>query len=175
LVNHFEAAARACAPLPFYIYEFAARSGYAVPVAVIEELRLRLPNLAGLKVSDAPWDRFEPYLLDGLDVFVGPEALIHKGIAQGAVGAVSALASSLPELVIDAVRTGEPAASQRCVDARQAIQKFPFPSGLKVILQERGVPITGGVRAPLRAVNAEDQIELKALARSLVAALPVGT
>ena len=32
-------AAAACAPRPFYAYEFAARSGYAIPLAVIERLR----------------------------------------------------------------------------------------------------------------------------------------
>ncbi len=31
LLAHFEAAARACDPLPFYVYEFARASGYAVP------------------------------------------------------------------------------------------------------------------------------------------------
>src|SRR5436309_3424638 len=36
LLSHFGAAARACAPTPFYVYEFAARSGYAVPIPVIE-------------------------------------------------------------------------------------------------------------------------------------------
>src|SRR6476660_10595812 len=39
LLAHFDAAARACAPTSFYVYEFAARSGYAVPVPVIERLR----------------------------------------------------------------------------------------------------------------------------------------
>src|SRR5919205_915741 len=68
LFRHFEAAARACAPLPFYVYEFAARSGYAVPVAVIERLRDAAPNFRGLKVSDTPWERFAPYLIEGLDV-----------------------------------------------------------------------------------------------------------
>ena len=53
LVEHFAAAASVCAPLPFYLYEFAARSGYAVPPAVIEGLRERAPTLAGLKVSGA--------------------------------------------------------------------------------------------------------------------------
>ncbi|HEX6548775.1 MAG TPA: dihydrodipicolinate synthase family protein, partial [Candidatus Dormibacteraeota bacterium] len=64
ILEHFTTAARACAPLPFFIYEFAARSGYPVPLAVIEELRGRVDNLAGLKVSDAPWEKFEPYLLE---------------------------------------------------------------------------------------------------------------
>src|ERR671927_354439 len=60
LFEHFAAAARACAPTPFYVYEFAARSGYAVPLPVLERLRELAPNLAGLKVSDAPFERFEP-------------------------------------------------------------------------------------------------------------------
>ena len=64
-------AAEACAPLPFYAYEFAARSGYPIPLGVIERLRRRAPNLVGLKVSDRPWEKLEPYLLEGLDVFIG--------------------------------------------------------------------------------------------------------
>ena len=35
LTAHFTAAAEACAPLPFFIYAFAARSGYPVPVEVV--------------------------------------------------------------------------------------------------------------------------------------------
>ena len=96
LLAHFAAAARACEPLPFYVYEFARASGYAVPLRVIERLRERVPNLVGMKVSDTPWDAFAPYLLEGLDVFVGPESLIAQGLEHGAVGAVSALASALP-------------------------------------------------------------------------------
>src|SRR5207248_7489627 len=89
LEAHFAAAAAACAPLPFYVYEFEARAGYAVPVALIERLRESAPNLRGLKVSDKPWERLEPYLLEGLDVFVGAEALLVRGFERGAAGAVS--------------------------------------------------------------------------------------
>ncbi|MDQ6606545.1 MAG: dihydrodipicolinate synthase family protein [Actinomycetota bacterium] len=38
LLEHFAAAAAACAPLPFYVYEYADRSGYAVPVDVVRQL-----------------------------------------------------------------------------------------------------------------------------------------
>src|SRR5947207_4397633 len=58
LLAHLSAAARAAAPTPFYVYEFAARSGYAVPPAVLVQLRETAPNFRGLKVSDTPWDRF---------------------------------------------------------------------------------------------------------------------
>src|ERR671922_1109525 len=97
LLAHFDAAAGACAPTPFYVYEFARASGYAVPPSVIERLRERAPNLAGMKVSDSPWDAFQPYLIEGLDVYVGPEALIAQGLEHGAAGAVSALATAFPE------------------------------------------------------------------------------
>src|SRR6266508_2284576 len=56
LVGHLRAAAEACAPLPFYLYEFKARAGYAIPLEVVNELRATVSNLAGLKVSDTPWE-----------------------------------------------------------------------------------------------------------------------
>jgi len=158
LFEHFAAAAKACEPVPFYVYEFAARSGYAVPVAVIERLRERAPNLAGMKVSDAPWDRFEPYLLEGLDVFVGPEALIQRGLAAGATGAVSALASAFPELVVAAVR--DPSSAD-LGPVREAVQRFPFQSALKTVLARRGVPIGPYVRRPLRTLTEEESSQLE--------------
>src|ERR671911_206823 len=99
LLDHFTAAAAACAPLPFYVYEFERASGYALPIPVLLELRERAENLAGLKVSDAPFDRFAPYLVEGLDVFVGPEALIGQGMEAGAGGAGAALASGVSRRV----------------------------------------------------------------------------
>src|SRR5256885_17154493 len=43
LFSHFDSAARACAPTPFYVYEFASRSGYPVPVAFVQRLRVTAP------------------------------------------------------------------------------------------------------------------------------------
>ena len=168
ILDHFKTAGRACAPLPFYVYEFAARSGYAISLAVITDLRDQLPNFAGLKVSDTPWERVEPYLLEGLSIFIGSESLIHRGMANGAVGAVSALASALPELVLNAVKTGSQEATQRCANARDRIQAFPFHSALKTILGQRGVALTNGVRAPLRRLSLEEQSAFYPIAEDLV-------
>jgi dihydrodipicolinate synthase/N-acetylneuraminate lyase len=156
---HLEAAARACAPIPFYVYEFAVRSGYAVPLTVLDRLRAAAPNFRGLKVSDRPWDRFLPYLIEGLDVFVGPEALIPQGFAGGAVGAVSALGSAFPELVAAAVR--DPAAAD-LGPVRAAVERFPFQAAAKVILAKRGVPVGPDVRRPLRTLTDEEREELEA-------------
>ena len=155
---HFEAAARACAPTPFYVYEFAARSGYSVPLGVLAALREEASNFVGLKVSDTPWERFEPYLIEGLDIFVGPEALLPQGLAAGATGAVSALASTFPELVVAAVR--EPG-SLDLAPVRAALERFPFQAAAKVVLAKRGVPIGPDVRRPLRMLTDEERRELE--------------
>jgi dihydrodipicolinate synthase/N-acetylneuraminate lyase len=166
LFAHFAAAAAACAPLPFYVYEFARTSGYAVPHVVIERLRDVAPNLAGLKVSDHPWDKFEPYLIEGLDVFVGPESLIARGMEAGAAGAVSALASAFPELVVAAVR-GERA---NVGGLRELIERFPRHAALKHVLVQRGVAIQEDVRGPLRPLTLGERNGLDAeLARWLPA------
>ena len=157
---HLAAAAEACAPLPFYVYEFAAASGYAVSLDVLTRLRERAPNLTGMKVSDRPWEAFEPYLLDWLDVFVGPEAFIHQGLERGAVGAVSALASAFPEEVASAVGNRSRASTERVATFRAAIERFPRHAALKHVAAGRGVPISPEVRAPLRALTAEELREL---------------
>jgi dihydrodipicolinate synthase/N-acetylneuraminate lyase len=157
LLQHFVAAAAACDPVPFYVYEFAARSGYSVPVGVIERLRGEASNLAGLKVSDRPWNEFEPYLIDGLDVFVGPEALIRRGMENGAAGAVSGLASIFPEDVVAAVN-GE--RGRHVGELRAGFEPFPFHAAAKRALARRRVPIGPFVRAPLRPLTDSERTQL---------------
>ena len=158
LLEHFTAAALACAPLPFYVYEFAITSGYAVSPDLVRRLREQVTNLAGLKVSDRTWEELEGYLIEGLDVFVGFEGLIAPARANGAVGAVSALASAFPEIVAAAVRGEDvdPGALRAQVD------RYPRHAALKHVLVRRGVPINEDVRAPLRGLTAAERTELDA-------------
>jgi dihydrodipicolinate synthase/N-acetylneuraminate lyase len=163
LLAHFSAAAQACAPTPFSVYEFARVSGYAVPVPVVERLREAAPNLAGMKVSDAPFERVEPYLIEGLDIFVGVESLIGAGMRQGARGSVSALATAFPELVAAAVREAGPERSARLGELRDGLEAFPRHAALKRVLALRGVPVREDVRAPLRGLVDEEREQLDAL------------
>jgi dihydrodipicolinate synthase/N-acetylneuraminate lyase len=157
LFAHLAAAAAACDPVPFYIYEFEKVSGYAVPVAVVERLRESASNLAGLKVSDAPFEKVTPYLLDGLDVFVGAEALIGAGLREGAAGAVSAVASAFPEVVADAVATAD---STRAGELRAILERFPRHAALKAVVHARGVPLREDVRGPLRGLTENERAAL---------------
>ena len=161
LEAHFAEAAAACAPVPFYVYEFAARSGYAVPLEVLAALREEASNFVGLKVSDTPWDRFQPYLLEGLDIFVGPEALIPQGVAGGATGAVSGLASCFPDAVVPLVRDPTPERGERVGALRASMQALPFHAAAKAALGIRGVPVRGVVRRPLRTLHDDELDEVR--------------
>ena len=155
LVQHFAAAAAARHPLPFYLYEYADRSGYVVPVSVIERLRDRAPNLAGMKVSDVPFERVEPYLATGLDVFIGAEAVLAEGLEHGAVGAVSGVAGAFPEAVSALVR--DPAPERVALWRRYGgvLSGQRFQASVKAALGFRGLPVRPDVRAPLRPLPAE--------------------
>jgi dihydrodipicolinate synthase/N-acetylneuraminate lyase len=165
LLAHFSEAAQACDPLPFYVYEFAARSGYAVPLPVIATLREEASNFVGLKVSDTPWDRFEPYVLEGLDIFVGPESLIPQGLARGAIGAVSGLAGSFPDAVVALMREPTAENGARVGALRASLQALPFQAASKMVLGLRGVPVRGRVRPPLRGLRDDETAEVERIVR----------
>lgn len=165
LAAHFVAAARASAPLPFYCYAFTARSGYPLPVSVIRRIAESVDNLAGLKVSESPFERVEPYLELGLPVLVGNEPLIGAGVARGALGTVSGMAAAFPDVVREALDAGDDAAMDRLRGLRAAMEASgQFIASAKHALRLRGVGVGTGMRAPLRTLSAE---EAAALERSL--------
>ena len=125
---------------------------------MIDRIREAAPNLAGLKVSNQPFADVEPYLIDGLDAFVGAEALVLEGLERGAAGAVSGLAAVFPEEVVTMVRTR----SGSVGELRAALERFPFQAAAKHVLGRRGVPVRGDVRAPLRPLREDERAELDA-------------
>jgi dihydrodipicolinate synthase/N-acetylneuraminate lyase len=173
LLQHFAAAAGACAPLPFYVYEYADRTGYTVSVDVIEALRERAPNLTGMKVSDAPFARVAPYLTSGLDVFIGAEAVLPEALRAGAVGAVSGVAAAFPEPVAALVAEPTTERSELVNALRSALSRNPLQASAKAALAFRGLPVRGDVRAPLLELGAEQTDALRAELEHLLPSLVV--
>jgi dihydrodipicolinate synthase/N-acetylneuraminate lyase len=167
LLRHLRSAADACAPLPFYVYEFAARSGYAIPVDVIVRLRDEAPNLAGMKVSDTPWTAVEPYVLDGLDLFVGSEPLTLQALSRGGTGTVSGLGTAFPEIVAALVHERSATAGEQVSTLRRLLGPMPFQAALKRVLVERGVAIRPDVRPPLRPLTDDEREAAIAAARAV--------
>jgi dihydrodipicolinate synthase/N-acetylneuraminate lyase len=173
LTAHLLAAAEACAPLPFYIYAFAARSGYPVPLEVVARVRDAASNLAGLKVSESPFLKVEPFLDLGLPVFVGSEPLIPAAMARGALGAVSGLAAAFPEVVRAALDAPDTAAEARLRTLRSAMEAHPFIASVKHVLRRRGVPLNPDLRAPLRALTEAEGAALDSVLGELDPAVPL--
>jgi dihydrodipicolinate synthase/N-acetylneuraminate lyase len=155
-LRHLAAVARACHPTPFYVYELESAAGYPFDPAMLARLRDEHDNVKGMKVSDAPWEKFERYLLDGYDILVGPEALIHRGMQAGAVGAVSALASAFPDRVAAVVDDPTEAGAEGLKALRESVDALQRHAALKRIAARRGVPIAPDVRAPLRDLDAAE-------------------
>jgi dihydrodipicolinate synthase/N-acetylneuraminate lyase len=153
LTAHFLVAAAACAPLPFFIYAFAGRSGYPVSVSVVERVGAAADNLAGLKVSEAPLDRVLPYLDLGLPVLIGSEPLLPPALARGAAGSVSGLAAAFPDVVRRALDQPDNDAEARLTALRAAMERQPFIAAAKHVLSRRGVPISTSMRAPMRPLT----------------------
>jgi dihydrodipicolinate synthase/N-acetylneuraminate lyase len=170
LTAHFVAAARACSPLPFYCYAFTARSGYPLPVDVIERIGGAVDNLAGLKVSESPFERVEPYLDLGLPVLIGYEPLIPAGLARGAIGSVSGMAAAFPDVVRAALDHPEDGA-ERLSEVRAAMEaNGQFIAAAKHVVGRRGVPVDRGMRAPLRRLTDAETRALDAATERLAAA-----
>jgi dihydrodipicolinate synthase/N-acetylneuraminate lyase len=173
LTAHFVAAARACAPLPFYCYAFTARSGYPLPVEVISRIADAVDNLAGLKVSESPFERVEPYLHLGLPVLIGNEPLIAAGIAGGAIGTVSGMSAAFPDVVREALDAGDEAAMDRLRSVRAAMEASgQFIAAAKHVLGMRGVAVGRGMRAPLRKLTADEASSLEVAVNEMLERAP---
>jgi dihydrodipicolinate synthase/N-acetylneuraminate lyase len=173
LTAHFVAAARAAAPLPFYCYAFTARSGYPLPVEVIRRIGAAVDNLAGLKVSESPFERIEPYLELGLPVLIGNEPLIPAGVACGAIGSVSGMAAAFPDVVRAAVDVADEAAGTRMRALRGGLEASgQFIAGVKHVLGMRGVPVSPGMRAPLRRLTDAEARRLEVDVAEFLSATP---
>ena len=152
LLAHFAAAAAACAPLPFYVYEFERTSGYAVPPHVD-----RSPARAGA----------EPRRPEGLRPPVGQvRAVSDRGPRRlRRAGVADRPGPGRPEPWAPSRRSRRPSPSWSSpavrgdgedVDVgglRELIERFPRHAALKHVLVRRGVPISEDVRGPLRALT----------------------
>jgi dihydrodipicolinate synthase/N-acetylneuraminate lyase len=165
LIAHFEMIASACAPVPFYLYEIRDRTAYALPETVVLAVQERAGNFVGMKVSDRRLDELRPYILPGLDLMVGSEALIPDAVALGAVGAVSALAAALPRAVGRVFAGDEPGSHADAL--RSELARYPFQSALKTALVAQGVLDDPSVRRPLRPLADAEREALTAWLESV--------
>ena len=133
LLGHFTAAASACAPSPSTCTSSRRRAATRCPGRRLE-LRGRAPNLAGLKVSDTPWERFEPY---------SSRAWTYSSAPRRSSRAVSARVRRRRVRARDGVPRARCRLRTRAVgrarrglaELRAAIERFPRHAALKHVLR----------------------------------------
>lgn len=141
--------------LPVLLYHVPSYTGIPITPELVEPL-LSYPHLIGLKDSGGDVGttaRFARAFVGRLEVFVGSDSLVAEAHRAGAVGAITALANVVPDLVAAVRRAilggGDADAAQAALDrVRTAARAWPMPAALKAALSIlAGLPRTS-VRPP---------------------------
>jgi len=147
---------------------------------LVRELRSRVPNFVGLKVSSSDLGRVQEYLAaggDGLVMYTGADGLMLPSLAAGTSGSVSGNANVFPELfcgLYSAFQVGDWARAltlQRQINqVRRILRDGLHPAFFKAALAYRGIK-GGRVRSPMRELTQEERAELVASLKELVPGL----
>lgn len=175
MTTHYRRVARAV-DLPVYIYHIPSKTGNRLSLETLRELAA-IPGIAGLKDSskDVPWLAQAVDTAPELTILAGSDTLLFAGLEIGCTGVVSAVANVVPELVADlyaAYDAGEEDRARQLqstiFDIRSALKRGPYLAGVKTALAVRDVDFdVGGLRAPLRTMDASDRRALAAELRDL--------
>lgn len=175
LVEHYRRVA-AAVDVPIYLYRFPARTGNSLSLAAFREIA-SIDGVAGIKDSsgDLAWLGQAIDAAPDLTVLTGSDDVLLPGLALGTAGAVSAAANVFPELVVElygAYDAGEceraSALQSTLYRLRRAIDAGPFMSGVKTALALRDLDFdVGGLRGPLRTMDADQRATLEAELREL--------
>jgi 4-hydroxy-tetrahydrodipicolinate synthase/2-dehydro-3-deoxy-phosphogluconate/2-dehydro-3-deoxy-6-phosphogalactonate aldolase len=175
LVEHYRAVTEAV-DLPVYVYHIPSKTGNRIDLETLSELAA-IDGVEGLKDSskDVPWLGQAVDANPELDFLVGSDSLLFAGLSVGCTGLVSAVANVFPELVVDcydAFAAGDREAAReiqsRVFEVRSALKRGPYMAGVKTALSllDTGFDV-GGLRAPLRSMDASDREALAADLRDL--------
>lgn len=167
--EHFRRLAEAAPAIGHYVYENPERVGYAVGVETVVRLVREVPGILGVKDTGDSVARIGRYLAAAegeIDVYAGNNELVVAALTVGARGAVSAIASAVPELMVEvyerwaAGRLDEALELQRTVIRLQrCIEEMPYLGAIKHLVRRRGLP-AGGLRAPQPDVSPEQAAEI---------------
>jgi 4-hydroxy-tetrahydrodipicolinate synthase len=171
LFGHFEALAKACAPLPLLLYNIPGRCATRLEPATIYKLATHCPNIVGLKqcYNDleelAELRRLLP--AERFMIWSGDDAMTLPMMALGAQGVVSvaghvagALLQTLTQAMLNSDLSAARAAHYRLLPIVQALFAHPNPLVSKALLAHLGLLPYGTVRLPLAELSPAEQAAL---------------
>ena len=155
------------AAVPVLLYHIPQVTGAALTPGLVEALRAEHPGrVRGVKDSSGDWDTARAFLaLDGLEVLIGDERLLHRAVPLGCAGAVSGMANLHPARLTDVIATGHEDAALSA--ETEAVVSHPVVPALKVLMaRASGDPVWERVRPPLAPLEAEARAALLAATRA---------
>ncbi len=174
LQEHFSAIAAAVPEMPLLLYNFPQLVGQPLPVDVIHALHAAHTNIIGMKDTSGDLS----YMLTVLEqlpadfnVLVGQGAVVLPALAAGAVGAVLACATLIPQQwqqLLRALDQGELVKARAIQYQAQQVSRLVGKGGSLTVragLEMLGLPI-GPPRHPLTfegALTGADLAQLRAL------------
>lgn len=163
--------------LPFIIYHIPSTTGYSLTPSLLREMKQN-PKVIGVKISSASTYELQNFKAIGGEDFLlfnGPDEQFLAGRVMGASAGIGGTYGAMPELFVTlerhirAGRLEEARAMQfKINEIVTMLLSLPIHAALKEIIRLRGVDC-GTVRAPLETVSANQQGEVEAVYRKILA------
>ena len=150
-------------PGKLYIYNFPDRTGYPIPVGVVQRLALRHPNIVGCKDTISGMDHTRELikavkpLRPDFEIYSGFDDNFAHNVLSGGDGCIGGLSNLAPEVCSAWVRAVE----RRDMDAVERIQRkidrlmdiygvgMPFVPFIKRAMELRGIGVKAHASRPL--------------------------
>lgn len=153
-------------PLPegteVILYNIPQVTGVPVPVETVRALRDQFPAIVtGVKDSAGDWENTRRLLaaFPDLDIMIGDERLLERGVALGASGSITGVANFRPE-TLTAIMAGHPA-DPAIVPLVNAIVALPVTPAIKVLVgHATGDRAWRAVRPPFSELSDSDAATL---------------
>jgi len=163
--------AAAAPAMPFYYYDIPALTGVNISMPdFLEQAADRIPNLAGIKVSNGDLTAFQLCLqADGgrFDLPYGNDESLMAALALGASGAVGStynFAAPIYLRLLRAFKAGDLASARveqfRSVRLVRELGRFGFMGAAKAVMKMLGVDV-GPARLPNSNLTAEQVVSLR--------------
>ena len=167
VAEHYRVVAGA-ADLPFFAYNLPSATGIEIAPPLMEKIRDRVPQLAGLKHSALNFGHVRPFVAMGLDCFIGRANWTLAALSMGAVGVVDGWPGIAPEYwteLRDAFAAGDMDRARAAQDKGIAVVDFfeigHFHPVLKAAIGYRTGIDCGTPRPPGAPLSADQDRELR--------------
>lgn len=151
---------------PVLLYNIPQVSGVAVSSDLAGLLAAEYPGvIVGIKDSSGDLQSLRAFLaaMPGLAVFAGTELLLAPGLAEGAVGTISAMANVNSGQIRHAYESGGAEGMPVLEKARAALSSQPIIPALKAVVAHRSDdPGWRAVRPPLSPLSGQEGAQLEA-------------